>query len=54
MSDLNLIAARYVEALFALAVEKKAEDAVKKDMLTLKTAFGESEGLRRFVTNPVI
>lgn len=54
MSDLNLIAARYVDALFSLAAEQKKHADVKKDMLTLKAAFAESEVLRKFVSNPVM
>lgn len=54
MSDLNVIAARYVNALFSLSGEQKQHDAVKKDMLALQAAFVESEPLRKFLVNPVL
>ena len=53
-SELNLIAARYVDALFSLAGEQNQHDAVKKDMLELQAAFEQSEELRKFVVNPVM
>lgn len=54
MSEVNLIAARYVNALFSLASEQKQHDAVKKDMLALLDAFTGSEPLRKFLVNPVM
>lgn len=54
MSELNLIAARYVNALFSLAGEQKQHDAVKKDMLALQEAFAGSDALRKFLVNPVM
>lgn len=54
MSDVNLIASRYVEALFSLAGEAKAHDALKRDLLTLQAAFAESQELTKFLENPVI
>lgn len=53
-SDTNLIAARYVDALFALAAEQKQQDAVKKDMEALLAVFDQSEQARKFIVNPVM
>src|SRR5438270_800932 len=53
-SDANLIAARYVTALFDMATENKSHDSVKKDLLVLKSAISQSEELQKFLVNPVI
>lgn len=45
---------RYAQALFDLADETKALDAVRADLASLKAAWGESADLRRLVTSPVI
>lgn len=53
-SELNLIAARYVNALFSLATEQNQHDALKKDMVALQATFEQSDDLRKFVVNPVM
>lgn len=53
-SELNLIATRYADALFALASEKNQHDAVKKDMETLNAAFAQSNELNKFLVNPIL
>ena len=48
------LAARYAAALFELADEKKALDAVADDLKTIRTMIGSSEDLRRLLRSPVI
>lgn len=48
------LAARYSSALFELADENTALDAVAGDLTTLKTLLAESADLRRLVGSPVI
>ena len=45
---------RYALALFDLADETRALDAVRADLLSLKSAWVESADLRRLATSPVI
>ncbi len=45
---------RYAQALFDLAEETRALDAVRADMASLKAAWSESADLRRLATSPVI
>lgn len=45
---------RYAQALFDLADETQALDAVRADLASLKAAWSESADLRRLVTSPVI
>jgi F-type H+-transporting ATPase subunit delta len=45
---------RYAQALFDLALETGALDAVRADVVSLKKAWGESADLRRLATSPVI
>ena len=45
---------RYALALFDLADETGALDAVRADLKSLKSAWGESADLRRLATSPVI
>jgi F-type H+-transporting ATPase subunit delta len=45
---------RYAQALFDLADETGALDAVRADLKSLRAAWGESADLRRLVTSPVI
>ena len=45
---------RYAMALFDLADETRALDAVRADLLSLKSAWVESADLRRLATSPVI
>lgn len=52
--DNNLIAARYVRALFGLAAEQDAHDQVKKDMLAMRSVLAQSQELQRLLVNPVI
>lgn len=47
------IAARYAGALFELALETKAVDAVDADLKALKSAIRASADLRAFVRSPV-
>jgi F-type H+-transporting ATPase subunit delta len=53
-SETNLIASRYVRALFDLASEGQQHDSVKKDMLSLRAMFAESAELRKFLVNPLV
>src|SRR5262249_39795055 len=48
------IATRYVEALFQLSSEAKQHDAVKADMLMLKSIVGGSDEFQKLLMNPVI
>ncbi|HEU5047492.1 MAG TPA: ATP synthase F1 subunit delta [Rickettsiales bacterium] len=50
----NVIAARYVSALFDMAAEAKLHDNVKKDLLTVKDMLSGSEELQKFLNNPVV
>ncbi len=52
--DTQKIAQRYARALFALAEEAKALEAVEKDMASLKQAAATSEDFNRFVKNPLL
>ena len=45
---------RYATALFDLADETGALDAVRADLKSLKSAWGESADLRRLATSPVM
>ena len=45
---------RYAQALFDLADEKSALDAVRADLKSLRAAWGESADLRRLATSPVM
>ncbi|NBB53055.1 F0F1 ATP synthase subunit delta [Rhizobium sp. CRIBSB] len=45
---------RYAQALFDLADETGALDAVRADLKTLRAAYGESADLRRLLSSPVI
>ncbi|WEK41006.1 MAG: F0F1 ATP synthase subunit delta [Candidatus Brevundimonas colombiensis] len=45
---------RYAQALFDLALETGRLDAVRADVVSLKTAWSESADLRRLATSPVI
>jgi len=47
------MAGRYASALFELALESKATDAVKADLERFDTMIGESADLRRLVRSPV-
>jgi F-type H+-transporting ATPase subunit delta len=51
---IGAIADRYSAALFALAEEKAAFEAVESDLKALKTMLAESADLRRLVSSPVI
>ncbi|WP_414901337.1 F0F1 ATP synthase subunit delta [Sphingomonas flavalba] len=48
------LAGRYATALFDLAREEKALDAVEKSLATLSAAVAEVGDLRRLVTSPVL
>ncbi|MEX0809506.1 MAG: F0F1 ATP synthase subunit delta [Dongiaceae bacterium] len=48
------LATRYAAALFELADEKKALDAVADDLKSIRTMIGSSEDLRRVLRSPVI
>lgn len=47
------MAGRYANALFELALDMKAVDAVKSDLDRFDAMLGESEDLRRLVRSPV-
>lgn len=51
---IGAIADRYSAALFALAEEKAAAQAVETDLKALKAMLAESADLRRLVSSPVI
>lgn len=48
------LAGRYAAALFELADEGKALDAVAEDLVTLQKALGDSEDMKRLVRSPVL
>ena len=48
------LAGRYATALFDLARDAKAIDAVEKSMSTVATALNESADLKALTTNPVL
>lgn len=50
----NDVAARYASALYDLADEKGATDAVAGDLSTLQKMIDESEDFRRFIKSPVL
>ncbi len=47
------IAQRYADALFELALESDAIDAIEKDMKTLRAAIDAAADLRTFLASPV-
>ncbi len=47
------VGARYARALFDLALDNKAVDAVETDLKALKAALGESADLRLALSSPV-
>lgn len=53
-SGSNAVARRYATALFDLADERKALDAVAADLKALKVALKESMDLRRLVASPLL
>jgi F-type H+-transporting ATPase subunit delta len=53
-SSVNLIATRYVRALFELAQDNKQHDSVKADMLMLKGVLSASADLRKLLSSPVV
>lgn len=48
------LAGRYASALFDLADQAKALDAVAGDLTQIRTMIGESDDLRRLLASPVI
>ena len=48
------LSGRYATALFELARDEKALDAVSKSLDTLKSALAESEDFRRLTTSPLV
>ncbi len=53
-SDLAGLADRYATALYELADEAKALDAVAEDLRTLRAMIAESADLRRLLRSPVL
>lgn len=53
-SDANLIAVRYVRALFDMATENKQHDNLKKDLTALKAVLAKSEELQKFLVSPIV
>lgn len=53
-SESRAVAARYVSAMFDLALQQKAVDVVGKDLLALKSAIADSPELAKLIQNPVI
>lgn len=47
-------AIRYAKAILDLAVDKKATDAVEKDMRSIVATISDSKGLRQMLSSPVI
>ncbi|RLD34542.1 MAG: ATP synthase F1 subunit delta [Bacteroidetes bacterium] len=50
----SLLAKRYAQALFDLAVETKQLEDIAKDMLLINSVLDESRELRRVLDNPVL
>lgn len=50
----NLLAKRYAEAVFEIAVETKTIDRVAKDLKLVYKVLDENRELRRIIANPVI
>lgn len=50
----TLLAKRYAQALFDLAIENKILEEVEKDMLLVKSVLDESRELRKVLANPVL
>ncbi len=48
------IAERYVKALYDIASEANARDAVEKDLGVIETLIGESEAFASVLTNPLL
>ena len=48
------VGGRYAQALFDLAEETGALDAVRADLKSLRAAWGDSADLRRALTSPII
>lgn len=48
------VSGRYATALFELAVDAKALDAIESDMQTLRAALSESADLRALVSSPLV
>ena len=48
------LSGRYATALFGLARDEKALDAVSASLATLKAALAESDDLRKLTTSPVV
>ena len=48
------VAARYAQALYDLADEKSALDAVAGDLSSLKKMIDDSDDFRRFIKSPII
>ena len=48
------LSGRYATALFGLARDEKAIDAVSASLATLKAALAESDDLRNLISNPVV
>lgn len=53
-TGVSAVADRYATAIFELAEDRKAMDAVADDLATLATLLGESADLRRIVDSPVL
>ena len=47
------IGGRYAAALFDLAADEKALDAVEKDLVDLSTAIDQSDDLQNLISNPL-
>jgi len=52
--SVTLLAKRYAQALFDLAVENNITEEVAKDMILVKSVLEESRVLRKVLKNPVI
>jgi F-type H+-transporting ATPase subunit delta len=52
-SEISGVAERYARALFDLALEEKALDAVEKDLGSIEAIMDESEDFMRLVRSPV-
>ena len=50
----TLLAKRYAQALFDLAVENNILEEVAQDMILVKSVLDESRVLRKLMANPVI
>ena len=52
--SVTLLAKRYAQALFDLAIEHKLQEEIEKDMILVKSVLDASRELRKVMANPVL